>query len=233
MTISVEEFKKGLSAKNISDNQKKMLIFNYQAKNHNITATELSRKMKFKNYNAANLIYGKLAKIIGDTLKINKMPKELIGIFVDFDKPLKEWHWILKSELVQALEEIKWVKPNISYFPEEISKNEQYYEGASSKILVNKFERNSVARNKCLEKYGYICKICGIDLCNTYGSIAKNFIHVHHLKLLSEIKDKYEVDPINDLIPVCPNCHAIIHLSSPPYTEDEMKKIISLNSKRK
>ena len=50
---------------------------------------------------------------------------------------------------------------------------------------------------------------------------------VHHLTPLSEIEEEYEVDPINDLRPVCPNCHAIIHLKPrQPFTLKEVKTFI-------
>ena len=52
----------------------------------------------------------------------------------------------------------------------------------------------------------------------TYGTVAEQLIHVHHLKPLHEIEAGYEVDPIKDLRPVCPNCHAVIHRHKPPYT---------------
>jgi 5-methylcytosine-specific restriction protein A len=44
---------------------------------------------------------------------------------------------------------------------------------------------------------------------------------------LSQIGEKYTLNPINDLRPVCPNCHAIIHKKNPPFTIDEVKKFIS------
>ncbi len=36
--------------------------------------------------------------------------------------------------------------------------------------------------------------------------MGEGFIHVHHLKPLSEVGYEYRVDPIRDLRPVCPNC---------------------------
>lgn len=47
---------------------------------------------------------------------------------------------------------------------------------------------------------------------------------VHHLKKLADIKAEYEVDPIKDLQPVCPNCHAMIHRQDPPIEIEELKK---------
>jgi 5-methylcytosine-specific restriction protein A len=104
--------------------------------------------------------------------------------------------------------------------------NKLLTEGSTIERLINIFERNPVARKHCIEKHGCICKICGFNFELKYGEIGKDFIHVHHIKPLSEIQDNYTVDPINDLIPVCPNCHAMIHRKTPAFTVDELKKII-------
>lgn len=42
-----------------------------------------------------------------------------------------------------------------------------------------------------------------------YG--VSGIIHVHHLKPLHESIGIGIVDPSRDLVPVCPNCHAVIH----------------------
>lgn len=78
-------------------------------------------------------------------------------------------------------------------------------------IKVNKYERDKEARDKCIASYGYKCQGYGTNLEEVYGEIAKDFIHVHHIIPLSQIKEEYKVNPEKDLVPVCPNCHAIIH----------------------
>lgn len=93
-------------------------------------------------------------------------------------------------------------------------------------MLVNSYERNSVVRKKCIDIYGTNCFICSFNFKEKYGELAKDFIHVHHLRTLSEIKEEYEVDPMNDLRPVCPNCHAVIHLKKPALSIQEVKDII-------
>jgi len=35
---------------------------------------------------------------------------------------------------------------------------------------------------------------------------------VHHIKPISEIGEDYLVDPVRDLVPVCPNCHRMLHI---------------------
>ncbi len=69
--------------------------------------------------------------------------------------------------------------------------------------------------------------ICSFDFEKIYGEVGKDVIHVHHLKPLSTIGEEYKVDPIDDLCPVCPNCHLIIHRRNPPYSIDEITIMIN------
>ncbi len=113
-------------------------------------------------------------------------------------------------------------EPNL--FPDEIKREATYVEGAAVQITVNRYERDQKARQAALEWHGYQCKVCGIDMTKVYGEIAKGFIHVHHLVPLSEIKEDYRVDPKTDLIPVCPNCHAMLHRQDPPLTPEALNR---------
>lgn len=112
---------------------------------------------------------------------------------------------------------------------EEVTETETYLEGATQPIKVNVYERNPHARQKCIEHYGVICQVCKFSFKKVYGAIGEAYIHVHHLKPLSEIGKEYELDPIKDLRPVCANCHAILHRKKPAYTIDELKSIIRNN----
>jgi 5-methylcytosine-specific restriction protein A len=109
---------------------------------------------------------------------------------------------------------------------EEVSDYKAYFEGATKKVAINVYERNPEAREKCLKHYGFDCYICDFNFERVYGPVGKDFIHVHHLKPLSEIGERYLLDPIKDLRPVCPNCHAIIHRRNPPFTVQELRDIL-------
>ncbi|MDI6752060.1 MAG: HNH endonuclease [bacterium] len=117
-------------------------------------------------------------------------------------------------------------KPGLDLLPEQIDEPNEFYEGASKTICVNAYERNSQARNACIEHYGVKCTVCGITFQKKYGSISKGFIHVHHIKPLGEIGSEYKIDPINDLCPVCPNCHAMLHMRKPPYSINELRAML-------
>jgi len=104
-------------------------------------------------------------------------------------------------------------------------------EGALSHIQVNRYERSPFNRQACLRLHGYICKACCFDFGVKYGNLGKDFIHVHHVVPVSELGPDYDINLETDLIPVCPNCHAMIHRRNPPYSVDELKSIILSNMK--
>lgn len=119
-----------------------------------------------------------------------------------------------------------WVEKECINYAGEIDNAEQYAEGTSKQIIVNYYERNPVARKKCLEHYGYNCQVCNFNFEHVYGALGKDFIHVHHIIPLSEIDDSYSVNPIKDLIPLCPNCHSMIHRVKPALRIEELRKYI-------
>ena len=91
---------------------------------------------------------------------------------------------------------------------------------------MNTYERNSKAREICINHWKPICSVCEFDFGSVYGEIGAGYIHVHHLIPLSQIGKSYQIDPINDLRPICPNCHSMLHRSEPPLTIEELKEII-------
>lgn len=97
-----------------------------------------------------------------------------------------------------------------SLYPEIID-GTKLYEGAVKVIKVNSYERNTKAREQCIRYHGLDCKVCGINFNKEYGDIGAGFIHVHHIVPISQVNEEYSINPEKDLIPVCPNCHAMIH----------------------
>lgn len=106
-------------------------------------------------------------------------------------------------------------------------------EGAVKSVLVNAYERSAEARRRCIEHWGPACTVCDFDFGEVYGSALRGFIHVHHLKALSEIAAEYVVDPVADLRPVCPNCHAVIHSREPQYAVDEARGLVAAGRRGK
>ena len=134
----------------------------------------------------------------------------------------------IKEDYQEALREL-W---NNFSGEEEIAepgelKPREYIEGGFRNIKVNRYERDPQARRDCLAHFGKICRTCGIDLELIYGKeLGATAIHVHHIKpMASRRKTPYKINPIKDLIPLCPNCHNIIHKADPVLSPDQLKRL--------
>lgn len=152
---------------------------------------------------------------------------------------LSQQHWTpelpgisIKTEIVNEFEAM-WFEflstQIIRYNPfltEADVKHRVFNEGTPYQVIQTKYERNPHARNECIKHFGFDCFICGFNFEEKYGLTGKDFIHVHHLKQISEVSKPYEIHPIEDLRPICPNCHSLIHKRRPAYTIEEMKKFI-------
>lgn len=102
-----------------------------------------------------------------------------------------------------------------------------YPEGAKKRVTVNAVERNAKARAKCIEHFGPKCQACGLNFADAYGTLGEGFIHVHHINLISLASEGYSVDPTEDLVPLCPNCHAMVHRTNPPIPVENLRQLIS------
>lgn len=84
-------------------------------------------------------------------------------------------------------------------------------EGQAQLRFVTTYERNPVYRKAALLIHGTTCKACGFEFGRFYGEYAKGFIHVHHINPVSQIVTPGIINPVTDLVPVCANCHSVIH----------------------
>jgi len=206
----------------------------YTFEGHKAYASQIGLILE-TNHGTLNLEIGRYAKRIAKNYDIT-FTKTSNGKdqFWDFfyngwDDDIK-FVWQLRPELVEALEIARLTGDDP--FPDELPTDatEPLFEGIKRTITVNSYERNSKAKELCVKHWKAICSVCDFDFEKTYGELGKGFIHVHHLIPVSQIGKTYEVDPVEDLRPVCPNCHAMLHKKSPPYTIDEMKLNIHAQS---
>jgi 5-methylcytosine-specific restriction protein A len=93
------------------------------------------------------------------------------------------------------------------------AENEEFIKEGNVKYYYGKrYERNPKNRQRAIEIHGCFCSVCNFDFERMYGEFGKNFIEVHHIKPLHEFKgEEVDVNPETDLIPICSNCHRIIH----------------------
>lgn len=108
------------------------------------------------------------------------------------------------------------------------SSDYQSYEGLIKQTLLSKYERDPKLRAACVRLHGCKCSICGFDFQAIYGEIGKNYCHIHHITPLSEQGEERKISAKDDLIPVCANCHAMLHRSRPALHPIELKKMLRL-----
>jgi len=226
-----------------TDHRVKMLRFHYSMPERTVTATQMAHALEHLSFITINGNYGKLGGLVGEYLDF-RPEHEKLGALVTFEQRQGEWHWIMRPEVALALEILGLVEKSqllsdkvaattdllgeqrYSLMPEEVIVTTDLPEGAVTRITVNRYERNPKARKRCIDHYGARCCICTFEFSTVYGKIGNGYIHVHHLRQLSSLGEQYIVDPIADLRPVCPNCHAMVHCRTPPYTIEEMQTII-------
>jgi len=108
---------------------------------------------------------------------------------------------------------------------EEVSVEYQE-EGRKTSSIVNKYERSRVNRAIALEIHGFVCAACGLRMADLYGPIGEGVIHVHHLQPISSMEAPRVLNPATDLIPLCPNCHTVVHRINPPLNISQLQEAI-------
>lgn len=170
------------------------------------------------------------------SIDYSKIDKE----FKSFNQAHQKRNAGLFPSIFQLISQQKTIAPNdsnIIEISEELPSTDldAIIEGAKKQITVNAYERNPVARRECLKYFkqknnGIIkCEICGFQFSKVYGKQFEEKIHVHHIVEISSIGDEYKVNPTTDLIPICPNCHMIIHSRKPAYKPEEVMNMINSN----
>ena len=193
-----------LISRDLPNNDAYYVTTTFKDTNHSIT--NLSREEIMKKYHK-----GEIKKI--------KLQMDINEPYTDLISRLRAGIKVLEPYYLLA------VSDELGDGYEVLEDGEVYYEGSVTTVKVNKYERNQEARIKCIEIHGCQCKICGFDFEKVYGEAGKGLIHVHHVVPISSIKEQYQIDYEKDLIPVCPNCHAMIHRKKDPYTPEEISEM--------
>jgi 5-methylcytosine-specific restriction protein A len=113
---------------------------------------------------------------------------------------------------------------------DDIEADPSALEGTPVEALSRRYERKPLNREICLSVRGRRCICCNMDFGEVYGDIADEFIEVHHTTPASQMGPGYLINPISDLVPICSNCHSVVHLSHPAASIDEVKERLKRKS---
>jgi 5-methylcytosine-specific restriction protein A len=194
------------------------------------TAGELATRLGLRHFVQVNGALGALGRRIREGLSSH--PEGLADgeyqwwtVLATGEKHRRGWVWSLRPEFREAAEGLGWLASSEFPFPEEAGSKDARGEGAVRSVIVNRYERDPGLRAACISEYGAKCFVCAMEMGDAYGDYAVGYIHVHHLTPLSEMRRETVVDPIRDLRPLCPNCHAAAHLRSPAFTMEELRQM--------
>jgi len=189
----------------------------------------------------ARYLKGKGAKL---TLKINDYPEDpenmnheggqIRGFELQLSSPVIDLSDPNEDQLIERA--FEWSSPlwgmMLSILPTEAMESEVQElesglpEGARTRVEVNRYERSRKYRNLCLTVLGASCKVCEFNFGDTFGALGEGYMHVHHLIPVSGMPQDYQFDPLKDLVPVCPNCHSMLHKEDPPLSIEKLKTIM-------
>jgi 5-methylcytosine-specific restriction enzyme A len=224
-----------IRSEGFANNHLSLLRAHFAAPEHTATWGQLAATVGYTHGKAVNLQYGILAARVAELLGVDQPPKGfwlyVLAGWADEPEPVSgHTAFVLRRPVIEALTRLGVIpgKP-IELLPDELHASPPVREGARYQVLVNAYERNPQARRRCIEVYGTSCCICGFSFGKVYGTEAQDYIHVHHLRPLSEVGGECPVDPVKDLRPVCPNCHAVLHLGDRCRSIEELSALVERN----
>ena len=138
-------------------------------------------------YNYSNLIQGKLftrtTNIYGTEYSLQKIYEEngidglqnaLLSLSQHIDYYEEKSGSSVKKRKDVYNRYLKLInqKPERTVYPDEVDSETEYSEGKTKKVLVNSYERNPIARKKCIEHFGLNCQVCNFNFEEKFTSWA-------------------------------------------------------------
>jgi predicted HNH restriction endonuclease len=158
----------------------------------------------------------------------NSVNKVLREAGLDQDFRTETYAYTLAKEFHKRTGEMLFLASGEELVTGETEAQEQEYrEGRRTLISIERIERDDKARRECIRQHGATCFACGFNFEVSYGELGSGYIHVHHQGTpLAATDGDHKVDPLIDLIPLCPNCHAMVHIKKPMLSVAKLKEIL-------
>ena len=200
---------------------------------HEVSAGLLAPLLGLEHHGRINLAISGLGKRLARAAGVDA-PRRADGsrrwwhVIANGRRREHRFYWTLRPALREALADGGYFETQVGLYPDVMNEDAgPLFEGSRTRVTVNAYERNALARRLCIAHYGSVCFVCGFDFEAIYGPVAAGVVHVHHLQPVSTARGaEYRVDPVRDLRPVCPNCHVVIHRRSPPFTIEEARGFV-------
>lgn len=162
-------------------------------------------------------------------------PKKVSGVEIPFgewkDKRTRRRPWVVPI-LINPDAELALVTTRTVIHHEDETKwmddiIEQKTEGDRKETVQTNIERDPRNRRLCIEAHGEHCWVCGKDggwmdddMRLNKSGLPSAWLHCHHIEPLGESAPR-KTDPVKDMVPLCAECHTMMHLRKPALTLDE------------
>lgn len=225
----------------LTESNLRVLQAHYSRPRFRTSSQQLRDALGFDGIAGSNSAYGAVAKKVAleldfDTPYPQNTRSRYWRALSDGDGSEDHFIWVLRPAVVQALEELELVDPNLAEcgpvndldihdLPDRSA-----IEGRRRLVLHLERERNrTLVKQKKEQAESLACEICGFSFATRYGAAAADYCEAHHLIPLAEAAEGQETR-LEDLMLVCANCHRVIHLKNPPYEPDEVRSMLDDNA---
>jgi hypothetical protein len=182
-----------------------------------------------------NRVYGQFAGRIRRALRLPTPEIELLAIASAPAPPIdaaEEFSFAMRPAFARALTRvgvIEGVRPLKARFAKTRrlqASTHQLFDGPLRRSQASGWERNREARRQCVAHFGAACQVCKFDFGKRYGRLGRGFVEVHHAKIPGSRSRRRRVDPLVDLVPVCSNCHRMLHRREPALGVGDLRRAI-------
>jgi predicted HNH restriction endonuclease len=230
----------------LTETDKRILAIQYARPQYRMSSQQLRDALGYAGIAASNGVYGKLASKLAeqldfDTGDLNSNPKQCRKdrwrAVATSDDSGESRVWILRPAVVAALEHHHLVDSEFTVMHPVLDVDipmdtQSAVEGRKRLVLHLDRERNpAIVKQKKKAAASLACEICGFSFAQTYGDTMRDVCEVHHLLPLSAIDEQQETT-LADLMIVCANCHRVIHRQCPPYTPEEVRRMLAQATKQ-
>ena len=205
----------------------------HRAPGHTLSAGQIRRELQVPHVVTVNGAVSLVAFAVLDAMGL--APDEAVLLFrrpwrvLAVEGPagmVKGFPWQLRPEVVEAIDNME-ANALDGVQADEFAAQAPLTEGGLTTTRGQRARRATDAREACLAAYDPpVCQACGIDFARTYGPAFADCLHVHHLKPMRDATEVREVNPTVDLVPVCPNCHAVIHAGGGLRSIEEVRALL-------
>lgn len=197
-----------------------------------------SDMLTYRNYNGVNMRMGNFMSLdpAYEGLGLTRVGKQTIAIWKEFERDrerlAREAEQLRKTYLIKGAQNAALDVDDYAASDLE-TKVEPLKEGNQKQVLSTRYERNPKNRAAAIKAHGAICQVCGFNFEEVYGSLGSGFIEVHHVKPLYSYEKETEINPIEDLVCLCSNCHRMIHRKKGSVVAvEELQKMVERNKSR-